>query len=274
MEDYLVKKKKIKRKQPKGLSKSNVVGYAGVEVHGKGVYTDLKYTVLTCTLVSEIDRTKIESVLKTIVTGPQAANLPDGVNGWSCLKLDGAHGLGRAFLVSYKGIECALFFKRQLTEIKLQEGDRHPEGVLKDPDNAWQRLDLLGKSAKESNVILFNERTRLKDSVERLESLVKTYKDLNDRYRNRRGTSSRGLTWFTPAEKKKAERRKRQDNKVQAKLLIKKHEKIAKELAAKKKREKEKEMSELTPRQLAAKIIDDVVSDHLIVEDYLRNGIR
>src|ERR1035437_7525589 len=186
----------------KKITRANQVGYAGLvtlPVHGKGAYDPLKHTVLTCSRISEFDRTQMEAVLKPIITGPQVMNLPNGVNGWNCCVQD---MMGRVLLISYRGIECTLFFKRQLTEIKLQPGDRFPEGVLKDPDDAWQRLDLLGKSAKQSNVILTNLHVRLEEENKLLQDRVDTLNKLYGVIETKLLNAEELMSHFTFNEKK------------------------------------------------------------------------
>lgn len=217
----------------RGLSRANVVGFAGVPVHGTGVYDSLKHTVLTCTKLNIFDREFIEARLKTIATGVEVMNLPDGKNGWECRVLD---AMGRCILVAYKGFEAALFYKRQLTEIKLLPGDTFPESVLKDPNDAWQRLDLLGKSAKQSNVILTNQHSQLTDQNKILLERVKTLEELNGVLETKAHKADDLMSWLTPVEIRKINKRVRKNEKRQAFLLQKKKERIAKELAKKKRK--------------------------------------
>ena len=189
--------KKLKRNKNIKMVASgpvNQIGSAGVRYHQNYVYDQLRYTVLTLTLMSKVDKDFVESVLKTILTGPDAMLLPqvtykDGdsnnnktenliPNGWACTKI----GYNKEiFLVSYKGVEVAIFYKRQLTEIKLQPGDRFPESVLQDPQEAWQRLDLLGQSAKKANFVLASTIKHIEDENKLLTSRVKTLEELNDK---------------------------------------------------------------------------------------------
>jgi hypothetical protein len=123
-------------------------------------------------------RDLILATMKTITTGPQAMTLPDGVNGWAYKVFK--ESSDRNGVLLYKGFEVAVFYKRQLTEVKLEPGDRYPEGVLQDPEDAWQRLDLLGSSAKKANVVLTNYHRRLEEENKLLTGRVKTLDDLND----------------------------------------------------------------------------------------------
>jgi hypothetical protein len=176
------RKKKSKFKRPRAGMKSIVKGrrvspYSAPTYHKGYVYQQLKHTVLTISQMSEVDKRAVQATLKTIVTGPDAMTLPDGSNGWACQNLDLR---GRAYLLSYKGIEVAVFYHRQLTELKLQPGDRFPEGVVTDPIEAWQRLDLLGLSAKKANIVLTTQHKRVEDENKLLTTRVETLQGLAD----------------------------------------------------------------------------------------------
>jgi hypothetical protein len=198
-----MKKKKIKKRKfvrPKaGLKSSgpvNQLSHAGVRFHKNFVYDQLRYTILTITQMSEIDKALVQATLKTINSANEALTLPqiqhlDGnprnnktanlqLNGWACTCLDST-GTGRCYVLSYRGIEVALLFKRQLTEVKLQEGDKQPEGVCQDQEEAWMRLDLFGASAKRANLVLTTTLNQLKEENKLLTTRVNTLEELNTR---------------------------------------------------------------------------------------------
>lgn len=225
------------------------IGYAGVRIHPKGgVYDALRHTVLTCTLMAPQDRELVEGTLKTIITGAQVANLSDGKNGWLVLELTTAisHIVGpcRALLVLYKGMEVAVYFKRQLTEIKLNAGDRYPEGVLQDPQDAWQRLDLLGKSAKQANVVVLNIQQRLEKENTLLQERIRTMTYLIQKHETEEHRTEEIMKYVTEKEKNALRKRKRKGDLLEEKRhkreLAKKHKKIADEKEAKRKRRRRK----------------------------------
>src|SRR5580692_6222054 len=174
------KKKKSKFIRPKaGLKPGgpvNQLSHVGVRYHEGYVWDKLRYSVLTLTQLSEADKALILGTLKTVNSAAHAMTLPqilhrDGnlknnkmenlvMNGWACNCID---QLGKCYVLSFRGIEVALFYKRQLTTIKLNPGDKQPEGVTQDPEEAWQRLDLLGQSAKRANLVLTTTMNQLKD---------------------------------------------------------------------------------------------------------------
>jgi hypothetical protein len=120
------------------------------------------------------------SVMKIITTGPEAMTLPEKP-GWSCTMLDrNSNPGGRVYVVAYLGIEVALFFKRQLSEIIPEPGEKVPEGVMQDPKEAWQRLDLLGRSAEQSNFVILQQHRRLEEANKLLTSRAGDLDDLND----------------------------------------------------------------------------------------------
>jgi hypothetical protein len=57
---------------------------------------------------------------------------------------------GRVTVLKYRGVEVALFVKRQVAEIELSAGDPAPERALEDPLDVWMRLDLIGPSARQA----------------------------------------------------------------------------------------------------------------------------
>ncbi len=178
------RKRKLNKKRKQELAKllrkkSRQRGpnpYSAVRFHQGYVFDPVRYTVLTASLMAPERVEMVTSKLKTVVSGPEAMTLPE-IPGWSCEKLD---HFGRVCLVSYCGTEVALFFKRQLHEIVPEPGEKVPEGVLQDPIEAWQRLDLLGRSAEKANYVLTQTHRRLEEANQLLTARVQTLDDLND----------------------------------------------------------------------------------------------
>lgn len=212
------KKKKRKFKKPAAGMKpggpvSQVSEY-GYSRYKKGfIHDTLKHTVLTCTQISPSNQEAIEATLKTLSTGAQVLSLPDGQNGWSVrilqdFKADGM--LGRAYVVNFNGIETALYYRRQLSEIKLLPGDTFPEKTLKDPDDAWVKINLLQeRSAKQSNRITTNIQNNIAEENKSLKAQVKVLEELNGSIETSMRKVEDKLSWFTPAQVKESEQRKR-----------------------------------------------------------------
>lgn len=176
------KKRTPKQKHNKGISFAatgplNRLGPSGLRYHEGYVWDKLRYTVLTHTQMSRADKELVTGTIKTITTAAQAMTLPN-IPGWACIRLD-MHG--RVFVLAYHGMEVCLFFKRQLTEIKLEAGDRFPEGVLQEPEDSWQRLDLMGQSAKKANFVLTTSLKQLEDENKQLNTRIKVLEELNDK---------------------------------------------------------------------------------------------
>src|SRR5580658_5794928 len=152
--------------------------YSKVIYHENYVYEPIRFTVLTSSQMTKDRLEMVTSALKTITSGSEAMTLPMK-SGWSCTQLD-RESLGRCYVVAYLGIEVALFFKRQLTEIIPEPGEKTPEGVLQDPKEAWQRLDLLGRSAEKSHFVLTQTQRRLEETNRLLASRAQSLDDLND----------------------------------------------------------------------------------------------
>jgi len=150
--------------------------YSAVRFHKEYVFDPIRYTVLTASQMTSERQEMVASAMKTIVSGPEAMTLPERP-GWAATMV--GHD-ARVIIVSYLGIEVALFFKRQLTEIIPEPGEKTPEGVMQDPKEAWQRLDLLGRSAEKSHFVLTQSQRRLEEVNKLLASRAKDVDDLND----------------------------------------------------------------------------------------------
>jgi len=158
--------------------------------------------------MSKTDKALVEAALKTITTGPEAMTMPDNP-GWACIQLD-QHK--RVYVLAYHGMEVALFFKRQLTESKLYPGDRFPEGVMQDPVDAWQRLDLLGQSATRANLVLTRTMNQLKEENRLLSERVRTLEMLADRLENQVKSATTALLMYKEGVKRKLAPKRRRNH--------------------------------------------------------------
>lgn len=150
--------------------------YSAIVYHKGYVYEPIRNTYLTASLLSKDKAAMIAARLKTVTTGPEAMTLPDEP-GWRTTEI--GHN-GRLYLVDHCGTEVALFFKRQLTEVMPEPGQKAPEGVLQDPKEAWQRLDLMGRSAEQSNFVLTTAHRRLMEENKLLLERTQDVDDIND----------------------------------------------------------------------------------------------
>jgi hypothetical protein len=115
----------------------------------------IRYRVLLVGQMSAKDKAEVTAKAAAMNSGPEAelASFRQTLPGlfvnenWQYEELDQR---GRAAVLKYKGIEVALYFKRQVGEVEPLPTDPVPEGVLKDPIDAWVRLDLTGQSARQT----------------------------------------------------------------------------------------------------------------------------
>jgi len=121
----------------------------------------IKYRVLQANLLSKVDKVYVASQVAALNTGPEGGALahrwlPPGLvtrpgevaasTQWQYEVLD---RLGRVGVLKFRGAEVALFFKRQIQEFEPLPIDPIPEGVINDPQDAWQRFDLFGLSGRQ-----------------------------------------------------------------------------------------------------------------------------
>lgn len=150
--------------------------HSAVKFHKGYAYDKVRHTVLTIAQLSDDMKDSIQAALKAITTGAEAKTMPLQP-GWSCSVLDMR---GRVLALSYHGIEVALFFQRQLTEIEPQPGQRIPEGVLQDPQEAWMRLDIFGPSAKRANIVMKHMFEQQKEEIKLKNERIETLEQLVD----------------------------------------------------------------------------------------------
>jgi hypothetical protein len=147
----------------------------------KGVFQEsARYNSLT---ILEMSKTDLDYALKTIIkkeitTGDRAKQFAlkdlDKIerphqSDWSYQMID-LHG--RVGILKYKGIEIALFIKRQLSPHRITGDTPLSEKRLNNPDDAWMRLDLSGLSARQSKRPTLDYIRKLEEKIERL-----TYKN-------------------------------------------------------------------------------------------------
>lgn len=118
----------------------------------------IKYTELTSSHLSKVDREHVTAILAGLYSGTKTKEWVQTLahertkagqpSLWFYTIMDMMGG--RVGLLKFKGIEVALFFKRQTTELVMQPGSPLPEHPIEDPDDVWQRLDLMGPSARRS----------------------------------------------------------------------------------------------------------------------------
>lgn len=79
-------------------------------------------------------------------------------------------------ILMYKGVEVALFLKRQTSVVTPEPEDPAPEGVLEDDEDIWARLDLFSKSPRQLVGSVRDELAARNDEIAKLTSYVETLK--------------------------------------------------------------------------------------------------
>lgn len=104
-----------------------------------------KYRVLQVDMLKKEDREKAATIISFVQSDADAYKLA-GNDGFAYKDLDLRRRVG---VVTYKGVEVALLFKREIVEREPGPADPVPERTLKDPVGAWLQIDLLSADAVE-----------------------------------------------------------------------------------------------------------------------------
>lgn len=113
----------------------------------------------------------IDVKMKTINTGFDAKSKLAGKDGFSYRPLD---HLGKVGTLNWNGVEVAVFFNRQVIPVTSDECDPAPRCSIKDPDNAWVRMELLHIKPAKGRSTWFSEReTSLSKELEEYKGLCK-----------------------------------------------------------------------------------------------------
>lgn len=127
------------------------------------VKAPLSYSILAVDQVSKAD---LKVIIKTIVkvkTDQDAQKLVGIGSKWGYKPL--AYQTDRVGVITYKGIEVALMYRRvTLTVLPLPE-DPAPEGALENPDDVWVRFDLFGKSVRQQHKDIREELATFEDEL-------------------------------------------------------------------------------------------------------------
>lgn len=143
---------------------------SAITYHPGWIKDQVKYKVLTIDHLPKAAMELIRATVKTLVSGDSARDFAHKdarlfatknlQTDWAYTSLDVK---GRIGVLRYRGIEVAMFFKREITEIEPGSGEKPPECQITDPVDLWQRLDIFGPSAKRANVVLTNKHQDLEE---------------------------------------------------------------------------------------------------------------
>lgn len=148
--------------------------YSTVKFKKDYVHHKIKYPMLT---IDQLDRNKkdaIRAVIKALTTADEAYELvfenKGYEQGW---QLEPINYNGRTIgILKRYGVEVAVFWPRQVTEVEPQPGEQPPEFELKIIGDLWQRLDILGPSARQANYFIKRRQDELEETKRLLEGRV------------------------------------------------------------------------------------------------------
>jgi hypothetical protein len=115
----------------------------------------IRYRILLAAQLSQADKLTATAKVATLNTGPEAfkhsfQQIP-GTPRWifENWQFESKDLKGDIWALKFKGAEVCMFYKRQITEVEPLPCDPIPEGVIRDPGDAWVRVDLMGLSARQ-----------------------------------------------------------------------------------------------------------------------------
>ena len=130
----------------------------------------IAYKVLPTDSLPRPAKDLIDVKMRGIKTGVDAEILA-GNDGWGYHKtfLPGTVGI-----LTYKGVEVALYYRRQMIEVSSDECDPFPVGAIKDPKEAWVRIEFLHcKASVEKGAWFADQEKELLSKIANLEGLNK-----------------------------------------------------------------------------------------------------
>ena len=127
--------------------------------------------------IDGLDRNRkdaIRAVIKSLSTADEAFDLVFTKKGYEQgWQLEPINYNGRTIgILKRYGVEVAVFWPRQITEVEPQPGDPPPEFELKIVGDLWQRLDILGPSARQANYFIKKKHDELEESKRLLEGRI------------------------------------------------------------------------------------------------------
>lgn len=126
-----------------------------------------KYRVLQVDLLKKADRERAATVISFVQSDTDAYKLA-GQEGFAYKDLDLRRRVG---VITYKGAEVALLFKREILELEPGPADPVPEHTIKDPAGAWLQIDLLSADAVERRKGIGDRLSSALSQVSRLQLL-------------------------------------------------------------------------------------------------------
>ena len=126
------------------------------------------YKVLETDLLRATDRERAANIAMLIASDDDA-RLLSGKEGFGYKLIDGVNG--RAGVVTYRGAEIVLLFKRKVTQLEVGAADPIPQCEIKDPAEVWIRINLLDPKVP---YFARTELAKAQDENKRLRLLLKS----------------------------------------------------------------------------------------------------
>lgn len=120
----------------------------------------ITYKVLAVNLFTDTDNKIIAKTLMALNTDKQAQAVVTKIewhNPWGFSYAVSLKGPERIGILTYKGVEVALFFKRYTVDVVPAPEDPVPEGALENLEDVWIRFDLFGQSIRQQHKTIRNE---------------------------------------------------------------------------------------------------------------------
>jgi hypothetical protein len=119
------------------------------------VNAPLTYRVLAVTQLNDKDKKLVTKTLVKVKTEADAKKLVGVGSKWGYKPL--AYQTDRVGVITYKGIEVAVMYKRITLILEPLPEDPAPEGVLENPEDVWTRFDLFGVSVRQQHKLIRGE---------------------------------------------------------------------------------------------------------------------
>lgn len=138
------------------------------------------YRVFPTDMMQQAVIEQIDAKIRSLKTGDAAKDLAlDGTNKWTVTE---TFPPGRVVILMHSGAEVALFYKRQVTSIQSDsDADPVPQCAIKDPLEAWTRLEFLHVKSSMNRTTWFLEKEKeYSMKIKALEGLVENKGYEND----------------------------------------------------------------------------------------------
>jgi len=195
------------------------------------------YRILPADAFSKEQKEIVDAMVRHIPTGEDAERIA-GTNGWGYQKVYPTQGgrfdkttivPGSVGILSFSGVEVALFYKRLTISVHSEECDPIPPYAIKDPKEAWVRIEFLHSRSSVDRTTWYSEReNEYASTIKQLQGLNKGLTLENEILVNRMTNAERKLDESTETIKRLKDRMKKALDNVAA--LSAKNDQLQKDL--------------------------------------------